>query len=84
MSPEFEWDEDKAAENLAIHGVAFRKATLVFLDPLSLEEIDDRVDYGEDRYIRIGIERRATVDGRLYGTRNGEGSDHLGAESKPA
>ena len=30
MSPEFEWDEDKAAENLAIHGVAFRKATLVF------------------------------------------------------
>ncbi len=55
MSPEFEWDQDKAAENLATHGVAFRKATLVFLDPLSLEEIDDRIDYGEDRYIRIGM-----------------------------
>jgi uncharacterized DUF497 family protein len=30
MSLEFEWDDDKAAENLAVHDVAFRKGALVF------------------------------------------------------
>ncbi len=55
MSIEFEWDDDKAAENLAVHDVAFRKAALVFFDPFSTEEIDNRADYGEDRFIRIGI-----------------------------
>ena len=55
MSPEFEWDENKATGNFAVHGVAFHKASLVFLDPRSIEELDDRVDYGEDRYIRLGM-----------------------------
>jgi putative transcriptional regulator len=55
MSIEFEWDEDKAAENLAVHDIAFRKASFVFTDPFSIEEIDNRIDYGEDRFIRIGL-----------------------------
>ena len=55
MSLEFEWDDDKAAENFAVHDVAFRKASLVFFDPFSIEDIDNRIDYGEDRFIRIGI-----------------------------
>ncbi len=55
MSVEFEWDDDKAEENLALHDVTFRKASLVFFDPISIEEIDNRIDYGEDRFIWIGM-----------------------------
>ena len=51
---ELEWDEAKAAVNLARHGVDFRDALHVFNDPLRLEYVDDRFDYGEDRYIAIG------------------------------
>jgi len=55
MYLQFEWDDAKAAENLAVHDVTFRKASLVFFDPFSIEDIDNRIDYGEDRFIRIGI-----------------------------
>ncbi|HSU13434.1 MAG TPA: BrnT family toxin [Longimicrobium sp.] len=36
----FEWDPEKAQENLAKHGVSFEEATSVFGDPLS-RVIDD-------------------------------------------
>lgn len=51
----FEWDEKKAAENYATHGVSFQFATRVFKDPFAVERIDDRHDYGEERYILIGM-----------------------------
>jgi len=35
MTPEFEWDAKKAAENLKKHGVAFEEALTVFADPLA-------------------------------------------------
>lgn len=38
----FEWDEAKAAANLAKHGVSFDRATLVFADPARLAVIDAR------------------------------------------
>lgn len=57
---QFEWDDAKAAQNLADHGVSFDAATLVFNDPFALEWLDDREDYGEDRYVILGI-----VEGRL-------------------
>lgn len=56
----FDWDPAKAARNEADHGVTFEVATLVFDDPFALEWLDDREDYGEDRFVIIG-----TVDGRL-------------------
>lgn len=56
----FEWDPVKAARNEADHGVTFEVATLVFGDPFALEWLDDREDYGEERYIILGM-----VDGRL-------------------
>ena len=34
---EFEWDADKAARNLAKHGVTFAEAMTVFGDPLARE-----------------------------------------------
>jgi len=35
MSFTFEWDEEKATENLTKHGVSFSEASTVFGDPLS-------------------------------------------------
>ena len=34
---DFEWDEDKAATNLAKHGVSFEEATLAMRDPTSVD-----------------------------------------------
>jgi uncharacterized DUF497 family protein len=51
----FEWDEDKAASNAAKHGVRFEAARSVFDDPFAIEYVDDRQDYGEDRFILIGM-----------------------------
>jgi len=57
---EFEWDNRKAAANFAKHGVSFDKAREVFNDPFAVDRLDDRADYGEQRFVIIGM-----VDGRL-------------------
>jgi len=46
MTPEFEWDARKAAENLKSHGVAFDEAVTVFADPLA--KIFDDPDHSDD------------------------------------
>ncbi len=51
----FEWDDRKVAENYAKHGISFEAARAVFKDPFAIEQIDDREDYGEDRFILIGM-----------------------------
>jgi uncharacterized protein len=59
---EFEWDERKARQNAAKHGVPFGYATRVFLDPHRLDAEDSRCDYGEERRITLGrIEERLFV-----------------------
>jgi uncharacterized DUF497 family protein len=52
---DFEWDDTKAAENLAGHGVSFDMARLAFNDPFAVAREDQRQDYGEDRYILLGM-----------------------------
>jgi uncharacterized DUF497 family protein len=52
---EFEWDEEKATLNERKHGVPFPFATRVFLDENRLEGIDTRRQYGEPRWITIGL-----------------------------
>ena len=56
----FQWDDNKATQNFAKHGVSFDVAKLVFKDPFAVEQIDDREDYGEERFTIIGM-----VDNRL-------------------
>jgi len=48
---EFEWDDAKAAQNLASHGVSFEAAQLAFEDPFAVVREDRRQDYGEDRAV---------------------------------
>jgi uncharacterized DUF497 family protein len=60
MNEEFEWDDVKAGQNYDDHGVSFEAAKKVFEDPFATERLDDREDYGEDRYSILGM-----VDGRI-------------------
>ncbi len=50
---QFEWDDVKAAENVARHGVSFLTAAAIFANEI-IERIDDREDYGELRFIALG------------------------------
>lgn len=52
---EFEWHDGKAAANLEAHGVSFELAATVFRDPFAIERIDDREDYGEERFVIVGM-----------------------------
>jgi uncharacterized DUF497 family protein len=51
----FEWDAKKEAANLRSHGIAFSEAVLVFRDPLAVERIDNRENYGEERINLVGM-----------------------------
>ena len=51
----FEWDEAKAETNLRNHGVSFESAKAAFRDTFAVEWLDDREDYGEDRFVMIGM-----------------------------
>ena len=51
----FEWDPVKANENLRKHGVSFTAATRVFEDTFRVDWEDVREDYGEERYVTIGM-----------------------------
>ena len=50
----FEWDERKNAINLAKHGFDFADAPSVFDLPMVVD-LDLRENYGEDRWIGIGL-----------------------------
>ena len=52
---EFEWNDAKARSNLAKHGVPFERASLVFADEWRVEELDELVAYGEERWKVLGI-----------------------------
>ena len=52
---EFEWHDAKAEANLQAHGVSFDVAKTVFKDPFAIERLDDREDYGEARFVLIGM-----------------------------
>ena len=51
---EFEWDDEKAAANIAKHGISFDEAKTVFDDPLYVDFYDPDHSFDEHRYIIIG------------------------------
>lgn len=56
----FEWDEEKNKANIRNHGFDFADAWEIFLAPV-LVALDDRENYGEDRWIGIGLLRTRVV-----------------------
>jgi uncharacterized protein len=57
----FEWDENKARENLRKHKVSFEEAKTAFNDPLLITFPDEYHSDYEDRYISIGISAKSRV-----------------------
>lgn len=60
MAFKFEWDPDKARVNRAKHNVEFSDAQRALDDPFVVDWLDDRENYGEDRFLSLGM-----VEGRL-------------------
>jgi len=56
-----EWDDRKAAQNVAKHGVPFDYAARIFLDPHRLDSEDSPRDYSEERRLALG-----KIEGRLF------------------
>ena len=54
----FEWDDEKAVENLQKHGVSFGEATEVFYDPNAIEGYDKQHSADEARFFIIGLSSR--------------------------
>ncbi len=54
MSFTFEWDEEKAVENLTKHRVSFSEASTVFADPLSRTILDPLHSEEEERLVILG------------------------------
>ena len=50
----FDWDERKNQANLAKHGLDFADVCRVFDHPI-LVNLDDGMEYGEERWIGIGL-----------------------------
>ena len=51
----FEWDDAKAKSNFNAHGVSFELAKTVFEDAFAIDRLDDRENYGEERFVIIGM-----------------------------
>ena len=60
VSMKFEWDERKNRENIKKHGLDFSDAPEVFQGPI-LASLDTRFDYGEERWIGLGLFRGLLV-----------------------
>lgn len=51
----FEWDPDKAEENLRKHGIRFEEAATVFFDDFAVEFFDDDHSDWEGRLLMLGL-----------------------------
>jgi uncharacterized DUF497 family protein len=56
----FEWNEEKRQSNARKHGIDFVDAVEIFEGVTVMVE-DDRFDYGERRFISIGLARERVI-----------------------
>ena len=68
---EFEWDQQKAAANLAKHKVSFEEAATVFADPLGGIVADPRHSSGEERSVLLGLSQVRRLLAVMYAERGG-------------
>jgi len=67
---QFEWDENKNAQNLKKHGISFEEAEEIF-DGIVFTAIDERSDYdGEIREISIGAIQGVVIVTVVHTERN--------------
>jgi hypothetical protein len=65
----FEWNLEKAAGNLAKHGVSFEDAATVFGDPLGRIVDDPRHSVDEARYVLLGRSERQRLLAVMFAER---------------
>lgn len=58
---QFEWDENKAANNRSKHGISFDEAKTIFDDPLYVDFYDPDHSQNEERYLIIGESNRGRL-----------------------
>ena len=75
----FEWDPQKAAENLAKHGVSFEEAATAFRDPLSATGSDPDHSFDEERFVTFGM----STGGRLLVVAHTDRDDTIWIISAP-
>ena len=56
----FEWDENKNRQNVLKHGIDFEDARKIFRG-FTIDTLDDRFDYGEERTISVGLMNGAAI-----------------------
>ena len=61
----FEWDDAKNERNIRQHGIDFMDVLALFDGPM-LTDLDDRMDYGENRWVSVS-ECYPTQPQWLYG-----------------
>jgi uncharacterized DUF497 family protein len=57
----FEWDANKARENLRKHKISFEEAKTIFNDPLLLTFPDEEHSQNEERLISIGLSAKSNL-----------------------
>ena len=58
---QFQWDENKAKQNLSKHGVSFEEAKTIFDDPLYVDFYDPDHSDNEERYLMVGQSNRGRI-----------------------
>lgn len=58
MELSFDWDPNKARDNIRKHGIAFGEAVTVFRDPFSLFILDLAHSTDEERLLILGFSER--------------------------
>lgn len=61
MKPGFEWDEQKAQQNLEKHGVSFEEAATIFGDSFSLTIDDPLHSIDKERCVTLGYSEAQRV-----------------------
>jgi len=57
----FAWTEAKATANRRKHGIEFKLAATVFLDPLTRTRYDDEHSENEERWVTLGLAEDNTL-----------------------
>jgi len=57
---QYEWDEQKRLSNVRKHRIDFQDAVRIFEGDTLLME-DDRLDYGERRFVSLGLLQRRVI-----------------------
>ena len=71
MALDFEWDENKARENIKNHKVSFHEAISIFSDPAAVTIPDPDHSESEHRFIAIGTSAKSRALIVVYTERRG-------------